>query len=244
MYKQSLTICQAAENSDLAAHDLEGLGHVLQAQGRLEEARQVESKSIAMFDTGGQTQIIDADVSLASILLDLGAKEDAAVAAGKAIDRVDRSRLPDRYRSDAEAVLARVLLAQGKIPDSRKMLDSATAVLGRRTSKETELDLSIIAARVRSASADRLEKLEAAKSLRLIAAEAHETGFVPEEFEARLALAESELNCGDLSAGRTHLTALDKAAKAKGFELISQRARAMLHAQQTSNGVWKSSQRA
>lgn len=228
MYKQSLIICQASKNSDLAAHDLEGLGLVLQAQGRLQEARQDEIKAIAIFERGGQAQIIDAYVSLAEILLDLGWKEDAAVAARKALEQIERFNYPNRYRSDADAVLARVLVAQGRILDSRKVLDNATTTLGPQTSKESEFGLSTVAAQVRSASADRLERVEAAKSLRLIVAETQRTGFVQEEFEARLALAEAEIGSGDPLTGRAHLTALDKAASAKGFALISQKARAIL----------------
>ncbi len=242
MYKQSLIICQASENSDLAAHDLEGLGLVLQAQGRLREARQDETKAIAIFERGGQAQIIDAYMSLAEILLDSGSIEDAAVAARKALEQIEKFNYPNRYRSDADAVLARVLVAQGRILDSRKVLDNATTTLRQQTSKESEFGLSIVAAQVRSASADRAERVEAAKSLRLIVAETQRTGFVQKEFEARLAFAEAEIGSGDPLAGRAHLTALDKAASAKGFALISQKARAVLHTpHEDVNGVLKPS---
>ncbi len=230
-YRQSLIICQTTDNSDLAAHDLEGLGRVLQAQGRLKEAQQDEIEAIAIFNRGGQTQIIDAYVSLAGILLDLGLREDAAVAAGKALEQIDRFGFPAHYRSDAEAALARVFVAQGKASESREIMGTATAMPGRKPSKESEFVLSIVAARVRSASVDRLEKAEAAKSLRLIVAETQRTGFVLEEFEARLALGETELDSGDSLTGRAQLMALKEAASGKGFGLIARKIHAILYAQ-------------
>jgi DNA-binding winged helix-turn-helix (wHTH) protein/tetratricopeptide (TPR) repeat protein len=234
MYKQSLTICEATSNSDLIAHDLEGLGRVLQAQGRLNEARQIESQAVAMFGRGGQSQVVDAYVSLAGILLDLGSSQDAAAAAHDALEQIDRFKLPNRYRSGPEAVLAQVFLAQGKVPDSNKMLDSATTALGQGPTKEGTFLLSTVAARVRSASADRVESVEAAKSLRLIVAETQRTGFVREEFEARLALAKVEIALGDPATGRAHLIALEKAASERGFALISQKAGAILQVRPTS----------
>jgi len=230
MYQQSLEICRATSNKDLAAYDLHELGLVLQAQGNPNEAWQDESKAISTFQENGQAQIIDTYMSLAGILLDLGKSEDAAIAARKAIEQIERLKAPDRYRSDAEAVLARVLLAQGKIQDSRKILDQATATPGQRTSRESEFILATTAASVRAASASRVERIEAVKSLRLIVAETKKTGFVPEEFEARLALAQAEIASGDTAPGCAHIAALEKDASRKGFGRISRKAAAILKA--------------
>jgi hypothetical protein len=48
-------------------------------------------------------------------------------------------------------------------------------------------------------------------------------GYIGIELGARLALAEIEMKTGQTTAGRAHLTAIETAAKAKGYNLITRR---------------------
>jgi DNA-binding winged helix-turn-helix (wHTH) protein/tetratricopeptide (TPR) repeat protein/TolB-like protein len=227
-YRQSLDISQAANNTDLAAHDLEGLGRDLQAQGRLEEARQDEDKAISVFAQGGQTQVIDAYTSLSGILLDMGKGEDAAAAARKASDLMEKLKSPDRYLTESEAARARVLLADGKYSEARKVMEQTTRIAGQRMNRESEFIWAMIDARVRAASANREDKVEAARRLRLVVAETMKAGFVLYEFEARLVLAQTEIALGNRDAGRADLSALGKEVSAKGFGIISRKATTLL----------------
>ncbi|MFZ0395521.1 MAG: tetratricopeptide repeat protein [Terracidiphilus sp.] len=227
-YRQSLDISQATNNTDMTAHDLQGLGRDLQAQGRLEEAQQDENKAITVFAESGQTQVIDAYSSLSGVLLDMGKYEDAATAARMAIDRMTKLKSPDRYRTDAEAALARVLLAEGKYSDARKVMQQTTRIAGQRMSRESEFIWTITDARVRAASVDHEDKVEAARNLQLVIAETRKAEFVVYELEARLALAQTGIALGDTQTGRADLSALMKEASERGFELVSQKAVAIL----------------
>jgi len=227
-YRQSLDISQAANNSDLTAHDLQGLGRDLQAQGRLDEAREDEDKAISVFAQGGQTQVIDAYTSLSSILLDMGKDEDAAAAARKAIGLTEKLKSPDPYWTDSEAALARVLLAEGKYAEARKVLGQTTRIAGQRMSRENEFIWAIIDARVRAASANREDKVEASRRLRVVVADTMKAGFVLYEFEARFVLAQTEIALGNNDAGRADLSALGKEVSAKGFGMISRKTTTIL----------------
>jgi DNA-binding winged helix-turn-helix (wHTH) protein/tetratricopeptide (TPR) repeat protein len=229
-YRQSLDISQASNNTDLTAHDLQGLGRDLQAQGRLEEARQDEDKAISVFAQGGQTQVIDAYTSLSGVLLDMGKDEDAAVAARKAIDLMEKLKSPDRYWTDSEAALARVLLAEGKYADAQKVMEQTTRIAGQRMSRESEFIWAIIDARVRAASANREDKVEAARRLRMVVAESMKAGFVLYALEARLVLAQNEIALGNKDTGRADLSALKKEVSAKGYGMISRKATTILQA--------------
>jgi DNA-binding winged helix-turn-helix (wHTH) protein/tetratricopeptide (TPR) repeat protein/TolB-like protein len=229
-YRQSLDISHATNNTDLTAHDLQGLGRDLQAQGRLEEARQDEVKAISVFAQGGQTQVIDAYMSLSGILLDMGKDEDAAAAALKAIDLMKKLKSSDRYRTDSEAGLARVLLAEGKYAEARKVMEQTTQIAGQRMSRESEFIWAIIDARVRAASVNREDKVGAVRKLRSVVAETMKAGFALYGFEARLVLAQTEIALGNNGAGRADLSDLAKEASANGFGMISRKTKAILQA--------------
>ena len=121
----------------------------------------------------------------------MGKYEDAATAARMAIDRMTKLKSPDRYRTDAEAALARVLLAEGKYSDARKVMQQTTRIAGQRMSRESEFIWTITDARVRAASVDHEDKVEAARNLQLVIAETRKAEFVVYELEARLALAQT-----------------------------------------------------
>ncbi len=72
---------------------------------------------------------------------------------------------------------------------------------------------------------------ETAKNLQITLAESTKLGFVPYQFEARLALGEMEMRFGKTPAGRARLRALEKDATAKGFFLIARKAHAAASSQ-------------
>jgi hypothetical protein len=169
-------------------------------------------------------------MSLSGILLDMGKDEDAAASARKAIGLMEKLKSPDRYWTDSEAALARVLLAEGKYAEARKVMEQTTRIAGQRMSRESEFIWAIIDARVRAASVNREDKVEAARRLRLVVAETMKAGFVLYEFEARLVLAQTEIALGNNDAGRADLSALGKEVSAKGFGMISRKTTTILQA--------------
>jgi hypothetical protein len=62
------------------------------------------------------------------------------------------------------------------------------------------------------------------ESLRAASTEARTFGFLPIEFDARLALGEAQLALGNSAASRAGLAELEKDARAAGFSLIERKA--------------------
>jgi len=67
----------------------------------------------------------------------------------------------------------------------------------------------------------------AARRLRVMIAQTLKLGFIPYEFDARLALGEVETESGRATAGRTHLADLETEARGKGSELVARQAGAL-----------------
>jgi hypothetical protein len=69
-----------------------------------------------------------------------------------------------------------------------------------------------------------MNKSRLVESLRAASTEARTFGFLPIEFDARLALGEAQLALGDAAASRAGLAELEKDARAAGFSLIERKA--------------------
>jgi hypothetical protein len=67
-------------------------------------------------------------------------------------------------------------------------------------------------------------RLQAAERLRQTRAEAEAAGLVLQQYEARLAIGESEMANGDRVNGRTDLIALAADAARQGYEVMKRRA--------------------
>jgi len=121
---------------------------------------------------------------------------------------------------EARAILAYVLVAEGKTADAQAEINSAQKLVKKSQNALTRLKLQIIAARQRA----RTNTVEAKDRLETILSDATKYGFIGYELEAKLALGEIEMNSGKTTAGRLHLASLQKEAMASGFLSISRKA--------------------
>jgi len=87
----------------------------------------------------------------------------------------------------------------------------------------TRVDIEISAARVLSACG---EAAAAIHQLDQTRRDAHQLHSMPRELTAGLVLGEVEIAAGRVSAGRAHLAAIEKQARANGFALIARNAAA------------------
>jgi eukaryotic-like serine/threonine-protein kinase len=126
---------------------------------------------------------------------------------------------------NVRAVLIRALLAQGKIEDARAEAEAAKTLALKSQNADSRLGLAAAVGRLQAAVGD---PAAAEKLLQDALAEAARLGFVNHQFELRLALGEIEMKSGKTAAGRARLTALQKDAAAKGFNLIAEKARRAL----------------
>jgi ATP/maltotriose-dependent transcriptional regulator MalT len=144
----------------------------------------------------------------------------------------------DPDTTSAYTVLSRALLMQGKLEDSRKAIQHA-AELGRHSPDPAlTLPIAIQTARIEVATAGRDEAghfaiAAARQQLRSTIATAQKLGYYGIECEARLALAEVEIEANP-SRGRSKLETLEKESHEHGLELLSHKAELLASVNQAS----------
>ena len=223
MYEQSLAISREIDNKGLAAQALHNLGTVLSAQGNLAEARKSHEEALAIRNQiGEKTQAAESRLRLAALSLEEEHPAEAEVLAHEAAEEFGKNKL-NGDEANAHAVLARSFLAQGKLAAAERSVALATTLAATAQERDIFLSVAICAARVRAASGKRTE---AVNNLEAIIPEAAKLGFVEDEFEARLAIGEIEIESGRAAAGRARLAALERDAAARGFLLIARKAAA------------------
>jgi tetratricopeptide (TPR) repeat protein len=234
MVDRSLEICRRLDLKQPYGETLPNLGKLLQSKGSFDEAKSKYREALAIQnEIGDEIDAAQSRVSLAELSIEEGHAGEAEAAAVEARDAFRRQGdIGDEVWADA--ALARALLAQGKSAEARKEVDAATGRAAGMQSEEVRLKLAIVAASVRAASGKSPDLAAAIKSLEATLAEATKYGFVPYQFEARLALGEIEMKSGKTSAGRNRLEALEREAQQKGFGLIARKA-----AKAKSNGSVK-----
>jgi len=219
--QQSVAICQQLGDRNKAAIALASLGKTLRIEGRATEARKDESEAVSTFeDIGDKQQAARSRGAIAELLLDEGKTVEAAEIARQAVDEF-KSENAARDEAVADTILSQALLKQGNTVDARRAIDEARTDLSRSHDCEAELMVAIAAARVQAASSGPVNAKRAATDLREIARQASSIRWVPYELEARLALAEIEVDSDDRVNGRTLLEALHKEAIDRGLGLIA-----------------------
>jgi tetratricopeptide (TPR) repeat protein len=200
-------------------------GSALLDQGRFGEARQSLEEALAVGTQYGTPDVGDTHLTLGR--LDLAQQQPANAEA--------KFRPPaDYYESIKDKLLAAAyndflalaLLAQGKVTEAQTATAHARQFLGAKRDGQWPHHLTITEARVAVASSphDAHVVARALASVRSVTAQAHKTGMMKLELEARLAEGEIEMQSGAVAAGRAHFASLERDAKAKGFELIAREA--------------------
>jgi len=218
---QSLEICREIEAKDTCGRALLLLGNVLTWKGSLDQAREKYQQALAIQnENGAQSDVEETRLSVAELSIEEG-QTDAATALAYSARKLFRNQGPIEEEVWADAVLARALLAQGKRQEARNELESATGLVAKVQNPEIRIKFAIVAASVRAASAALADKSALSRSFEAPLSEAGKYGYVPYEFEARLALGEYEIRSGQVAEGRSRLAALERDAKAAGFGLLA-----------------------
>jgi serine/threonine protein kinase/Tfp pilus assembly protein PilF len=221
---QSLQICGGIESKGTCGRALLVLGNLLTWKGAFDQAREKYQQALAIRnEDGAQVEAEETQLSIAELSIEEG-QTDAAKALAYSARKLFRNQGRIEDEVWANAVLARALLAQGKVTEARNELESAGDLVEKVQNRETRLEFSIVAASVHAASATIGDKSAPSRSFEAPLAEASKYGYVPYEFEARLALGEYEIRSGQVAEGRSRLVALERDAKATGFELIALKA--------------------
>jgi eukaryotic-like serine/threonine-protein kinase len=206
------------------------LGEILTAQGELVRARQKYVEALSFEEKMGAKGLA-AESRLALARLDL--EEGKAAEAEQSISDALIVFRDEKMREDelqAYVVLSQCLIMQGKMAKGQVAVNQAGKISERNQNPANQILFAIAAARVKAALQDSpssaLRSSEARSELLKCVSTAQHLGFRGLEYEARLALAEVEMQTRP-SAAQLHLASLKRDAQAQGFALIARRAAAL-----------------
>jgi hypothetical protein len=122
----------------------------------------------------------------------------------------------------ASALLARILLLQGRSAEALAMAERALSV-STNADASVRLSVAVTAARIRL-GADRKSIAQVVANLKSTIATARKFGYFGTELEARLMLGEIEMKSGAVTRGRVQLRAVKKDASDRGFVVLARKA--------------------
>jgi DNA-binding winged helix-turn-helix (wHTH) protein/tetratricopeptide (TPR) repeat protein len=204
------------------------LGEISLAQGELARARVEHEKALAIRQQmGEQGGVAESRLALASISVEEGNPSDADIV----IPEVTKEFQKEGLRDDEIAgyiVLARSLLARRDFSRARESIHHALSLSTKTQNPSVRLAVAVAAARVNAAaggtSSNGTQAEDNLKSVRAALQESTNLGLVPLQFEARLALCEIARQSGQSKGTDAELVALEKAARARGFGLVANKA--------------------
>lgn len=221
MYQQELATMRESGTKVLYASTLVELGHVLRQQAEADKARAAYVEALALQEgLGNKSDAAETRLALAELDCDSGKGIEAEQFSRAAVEAFRADSYADEQIS-AQSMLSRSLLLQGKADEAR----SAIAEAVRLSEKSQDVTVRI------PVMLDHAYVLAAAKNLSEAVSTAQEAltrvrslGFLRLQLEASLALGQIQMRGPNRAAGRALLQALEKSARARGFELIARKA--------------------
>jgi hypothetical protein len=225
MYEQALSIDREIGNRDQTADALSSWGRLVSLEGDTAEAKRRFEEALAIRnELGEKERAAEEELWLAEEAL-----EEEHHPQAEKLARLVRDEFRMQELSDDElfstTILARALLGQHKVGEARREIETMRTLVTKVQNRAIRLEFTITAARIRAISR---KDADVKRSLEATLAEATDFGLVNQQLEARLALGETEMNFGQVDAGRARLEALEKEARAKGFALIANKTAAAL----------------
>jgi serine/threonine protein kinase/tetratricopeptide (TPR) repeat protein len=221
LFEESLEIKCALHNRHSEAYTASNLGDLLLAEGDLAGARKMHEDALAIRTELGEKSTANEDrFGLAAITLEEGKPAEALAAANQVADGFVADKRRD-HEAMAYDLAARCSLALGKPDQAAAELQKAEELSAKSDDKIIATSFAITRGRILTASGD---FSGARKKLDAALATATKSGLMAWKFEALLAIGELEMRSGKVSAGRAHLTVLEKDATAKGFLLVARKA--------------------
>ncbi len=217
----SLAIRRSTNDRAGIGETLATFGNVQLQQGDLEGARSSLAESLAALEAvSAKNEAAWTRIALTQLALEQRKFDDAAKYAGDAATELAAEK-DAGGEAEARAALTRVMLATGNAAGAREQSDKATVLAQQSNDRGTKLDAAIAAALVDAKTG----KTDAAlKALASAEQQARGGGMVQIEYDARLALGETQMASGRATEGRATLRRVAQDAKAHGFGLTAQKA--------------------
>jgi len=221
MYQQALTIEHEIGGKNIYASTLTQMGRIFRQQAKADEAQRAYREALSLQEElGNKSDAAETRLALADLRCDSGQGAQAEQLSRQAVEAF----LADAYADEeiaAQAMLSRALLQQGKTDEARAAI--AEAVRLSEKSQDVIVRIPVIL--------DHAYVMAAEKNLRRAENAAHQAltqarslGLFRLQLEASLTLGHIELQARNPAAAHARLQALEKSARAKGFELIARKA--------------------
>jgi DNA-binding winged helix-turn-helix (wHTH) protein/tetratricopeptide (TPR) repeat protein/TolB-like protein len=237
MYESSLEVCRRIGNPGREAGALEGMGRIHRIEGDLAQAMKEETEARAKFEAiGDKAEVGSVDVDLGELYLDQGLHEQAAASARHAAEVFEANRSVGDQAA-ANLLLARALLASGRIAEARKNVDQAARMAAATHDRELEFTAAVVSARISASSQDPGAVRGAIASLKRLLGAVDNVSFLEDVYEARLALGEIEAGSPNRAAGRVRLETLRRDAERQGFQLVARKAALALQSGQGQSAL-------
>ena len=209
------------------AYGLYGSGDVHLAQNKLAASRADYEKALAIaHDLGSENQGAQFKVGLARLALEEGHFAEAETMVRDSLAQFEKDHT-DSDAAWANAVLARILLAQRKLPEAAGIAERAVALSLPSASRTPHFEAALADSRVKALSG---HAATAVKELDSSIAQAHRDGNLSYEFELRLTRAEIAAGTDNAAANRARLVELEREARSHGFLLVAAKATKQLGA--------------
>jgi eukaryotic-like serine/threonine-protein kinase len=227
-FEQSLAAWQKTGDQDETAYAMWSSGSLLLQEADFSGARKMYEQALAIRTSAGdKLTIAETELGLADLSLEEAHSPAEQAAAMRQVIEVFQKQKARDDETQAWCVLARALLAEGKAAAATDAIQHARSLGAKSQNPEIRWRTAITAARIgtaESSGAHSAAGIATRKELAAIIAKSRELGYQGIEFDARLALAESEMKAGQVTAGRAHLAAIEADAKAKGYNLVVRKA--------------------
>jgi serine/threonine protein kinase/tetratricopeptide (TPR) repeat protein len=221
MYQQASAIQREIGGKNFYASTLTEMGRVFRQQAKLDEAQQAYGESLSLEEElGNKSDAAETRLALAELDCDSGKGTEAEQLSREAVEAFRA----DTYADEAifaQSMLSRALLQQGKLDEARSAI--AEAVRLSEKSQDVIVRIPVILDHAYVMAAGKNQSGAEATAQKALT-QARNLGLYRLQLESSLALGQIQLTGPNPSAGRARLQALEKGARAKGFELIARKA--------------------
>jgi len=218
--QQALDLFRKNGDKNKITRTLFDLANIASLRDKLEDSRKLFSEALNIDHQGGDAgEGVTDELGLAGVAEEEGQWAEARQHVNTVLEYVHVHNDPNQEIS-ADSLLAEIALKEGKAAEAKTTIDAARKLLRPGQWVEERYVFDITDARVQAAIG---RPLEAREALKAVVADTMRHNYVHYELEARLALCEVEART-DPVAAHVHAKALERDARAKGFELIARKA--------------------
>lgn len=223
-YEEGIALCKEAGEKHELAMASAGLGNLYLQQGDLTSARQYYEMALnARKELGEKEATAESLLHLAALAIEEGRPGDAEAPTHQALEQFQASKIASQ-QVWAYSILARALLAQGKLAGAQKSISKGTPITQRTQQRDVRIEFQIVAARVQASSGKPPDVENALRQLDSAIQESKRIGLFGLVYDGTLAWSEIQIKSGNSVEGHTRLVALQKDALSRGYLLVARKA--------------------